>query len=109
MNAHVGNGWRITHLTDRVLEMEKDDYTYRRVTGRNGVVRIRAQEGMDRNLMIERGLKMANKCDGELAMRVAAQNLPTGKALAEYRLKTRAMARSNHTGEESFVIGAKRV
>lgn len=109
MNAGIGNGWNIVHLTDRVCELAKDSYEYRKFTGHDGYVRVRAEQGMDRHLLIERALMQANRSDAELALRVAADNLPTGKALADFRIKTRAMARANHTGEESFAIGVHRV
>lgn len=109
MNAHIGNGWRITHLTDHCLDLVKDSYEYRKFSGQDGFVRVRGEKGMDRNTLIERGLKHANRCDAELAKRVAAESLPTGKAWAEYRNTVRSMAKANQTGEEPFLIGVKRV
>ncbi len=79
------------------------------MTGSDGVVRVRAEKGMDRGLLIERALMQANRSDAALAVRVAERTLPTDKSLADYRNKVRAITRNNQTGEESFVIGAKRV
>lgn len=109
MRSGVGNGWQIRHLSDRVIELEKSDVAYRKFTGSDGVVRVRAEPGMDRGLLIERAITQANRCDAELALRVAKDALPTGKAYADYRTKTRNLAAMNATGEESFVIGAKGV
>jgi len=109
MRSGVGNGWQIKHLTDRVIELEKSDVAYRKFTGSDGVVRVRAEPGMDRGLLIERALTQANRCDAELALRVAQDALPTGKAYADYRNQTRAFAQANNTGEESFAIGVKSV
>lgn len=92
MTAEVGAGWTIHHLTDRVVELRKDDPVYRRFTGRDGYVRTRAEPGMDRHMMVERAIKTAQRTDAELGRRVAKQLMPSVDALTRFRVKQRRMA-----------------
>ena len=108
VNAHIGGGWRITHLTDRVCEMTRDDVAYRSVTGQDGFVRVRAEPGMDRQQMIERGLQQARKSDEKLALILSAKLMPTAKGVGRYRNQVKALAQKFTTGEESPLIGVYR-
>jgi hypothetical protein len=108
MKAYVGGGWAITHLTDRTVELRKDDHAYRRLTGRDGYVRVRAEPGMDRTQMLAKAMQTANETDTALAFRVANDLIPRGKALSEYRAKQRQLAGGFATPEEPELIGAKR-
>ncbi len=109
MTAHIGNGWVISHLAEHCIELKKESYEYRRFTDADGWVRVQGQQGISRSTLIERALQQANRCDAELATRVAARMLPTGKALADYRNQSRAINKANLTGEESSIIGVKGV
>ena len=103
----IGNGWRIVHLTDRVVELRKDDWSYRRLTGRDGYVRVRAEPGMDRSTIIETAIETARKTDQDLSFRLAAEVFPTARGVGEYRQKSRALATMFGTPEDPEVIGAK--
>ncbi len=90
MSVHLGAGWRLVHLTDRVIELRKDDAAYRRLTGRDGYVRVRAEPGMDRNALIDKGREMAKRNDAELAERIAKQLMP--RHVTRYREQQRDLA-----------------
>lgn len=107
MRIHLGSGWTIHHLADRVVELRKDDYAFRRFTGREGFVRFRAEPGMDRSAMIEGALKKAMVQDEALALRVAKQLIPSGRALAAYRTEQRRLATAFGTPEDEATIGRK--
>jgi hypothetical protein len=109
MKAAVGGGWVITHLTDRVVILRKDDVAYRRLTGDDGIVVCRSQPGMDRQEMISQAVKQARKSDAELANKAASDVLPTGRQWQDYRDKIRALRGITVTPEEPEVIGVKRV
>ena len=109
MKAHIGGGWCITHLTDRVCEMTRDDVAYRSVTGQDGFVRVRAEPGMDRQQMIERGLEQARKSDDKLSLILAEKPMPNAKGVGKYRDQVKALSSKFTTGEESHLIGVKRV
>ena len=107
MRVSLGGGWQITHLTDRVCEMKREDVAYRSVTGQDGFVRVRAEPGMDRQQMIERGIQQARKSDEKLALIMAAKLMPTAKGVGQYRGQVKAMSHKFGTGEESHIIGRK--
>lgn len=90
MSVHLGAGWRLVHLTDRCIELRKDDAVYRRFVGRDGYVRVRAEPGMDRNALIEKGREMAQRSDAELAERVAKQMMP--RHVTRYRERQQQLA-----------------
>jgi hypothetical protein len=77
MRPYVGAGWHIHHVTDRVIELRKDDPIYRRFTGRDGYVRTRIEPEMTRAQAIEKALNVAQKNDELLALRVSKQLLPS--------------------------------
>lgn len=110
MRAYVGGGWAIRHITDRVVELVKEDYAYRRLTGgRDGFVRVRAEPGMDRSELLAKALKQANECDQTLSFRIANDLIPRGRALAEYRATQRKLAGTFATPDEPELIGVKGV
>lgn len=106
MSVHLGAGWRLVHLTDRVIELRKDDAAYRRLTGQDGYVRVRAEPGMDRQALLEKGREMAQRQDADLAERVAKQLLIRNPQ--PYLERQRRLAMAFRTPEESELIGVKR-
>lgn len=84
MPVQIGAGWHLHHVTDRVIELRKDSYEYRRFTGRDGYVRVRVEPQETRQHAMQRAVRMAQENDEFLSLRIAKQ-LPFGKAqLAEY-------------------------
>lgn len=108
MKAYVGGGWYIHHLSDRVLEIRKDDHTYRKFTGADGFVRVRGEPGIERATLFERTLRLADKCDTAMAFRVASDLIPTAQAVGDYRQQIERMTPVFNTGEEPEMIGQKR-
>lgn len=108
MRVHLGAGWTIWHLTERVVELRKDDHAYRRFTGRDGYVRFRAEPGMGRDALLTGALVEAMKQDEALAARVARQLLPRGRALDRYRAEQRRLATAFATPEDEAFVGRKR-
>ena len=104
----LAGGWQIHHLSDRVVELRKDSYEYRRLTGRDGFVRARCEPGMDRSTLIDRALQQAVKSDEALALRVAKEMMPKADALAKYKRQISGMAGAFGTPEEPELIGVKR-
>lgn len=102
-------GWRIHHLTERNVELRKDCPMYRKYTGQDGVVHVRAEPGMDRAKMIDRAYTLAEEADADLSQKMARELMPTGRQWAEYRRKCRQLAHAFGTGQESAIIGRKRV
>lgn len=105
---NIGAGWTIHHLTDRVVELRKDSYEYRRFTGRDGFVVARAEPGMDRQHVVARAIKAAKMSDEALALRIAERMVPSMKALADYTGKRVRLEQSVATKEDVNVIGVKR-
>lgn len=105
MSVHLGAGWRLIHVTDRVIELRKDDATYRRILGRDGYVRVRAEPGMDRHALIDQAVQMAQRNDEELSQRVARQLMPT--KVDRYQMRQRELAMAFATPEEPEIIGRK--
>lgn len=93
MKAYVGAGWYLYHVSDRVVELRKDSYEYRRFTGRDGYVRTRIDPEMTRSQGIEKALTFAAKNDEALALRLSKRLLPSAHALAEFQGKQVQMAR----------------
>lgn len=109
MNAYVGAGWHIHHLSDRVVELRKPSYEYRRFTGgRDGFVRVRIEPQMTRAMALEKALAIAAKNDELLALRVSKRLLPSAHALAAYQGKQVRMARVFGTPEDPERIGRMR-
>lgn len=109
MRPYVGSGWHIHHITDRVVELRKDDPAYRRFTGRDGVVRVRIEPEMTRTQALEQALTFAQKNDELLALRLSKQLLPSKHALATFQGKAVRMERAFATAEDPEQIGVQRV
>lgn len=107
MKAMLGAGWYLTHVTDRVVELRKDDATYRRLLGRDGYVRLRAEPGMDRKALIEKAVQMAKRNDEALSQRVATQLMP--RRMGAWRQRQQQLASVFGTGEEPEVMGVRGV
>lgn len=105
MPVALGSGWKLTHLSDRVIELTKDDVAYRRYTGRDGYVRYRAEPGASRSAMIAEAMAMAQRNDAMLADRIARQIVP--RRLGEWRQRQQQLARVFRTPEEPELIGAQ--
>lgn len=84
MRAYVGAGWYITHLTDRVVELRKDDPAYRRFTNRDGYVRVRIEPQETRQHALDKAVTMAKRNDEALALKIGQQLVPSKAALAAY-------------------------
>jgi len=108
MKAHVGGAWHIRHLTDRVVELVKDDLAYRRLTGRDGFVRVRAEPGMDRQQMLDKAIRIATENDVAISFRVAHDLIPSARATRTYREQVKKLAPTFATPEEPELIGVKR-
>lgn len=108
MRPSIGAGWTIHHITDRVVELRKDDHAYRRFTGRDGFVRVRVEPEMTRAMAIERAIEFAQKNDELLALKLSKRLMPSKHTLAAYQGKQVKMARVFGTPEEPELIGVKR-
>ncbi len=108
MRVQVAPGWRIHHITDRTVELRKEDVTYRRFTGADGYVRQRVEPGMTRDEALTKAIQMAEKNDAEIGLRVAKQLMPSAVSLARYRRRQAQLARTFGTPEDESVIGRKR-
>jgi hypothetical protein len=106
MSVHLGGGWHIVHVTDRVVEIQKDDVAYRRMIGRDGYVRVRAEPGMDKAAMIEKARTLAQKNDEMLADRVARQIVL--RSTGRYQQRQRELASAFATPEDPEIIGVRR-
>lgn len=102
----IGNGWWLFHVTDRSVELRKNDATYRRLTGRDGYVRVRGEPGMDRQELINRAVDMAKECDASLAELVAAELMP--RNVGQYQIRQRELSTAFGTPEDPEIIGRKR-
>jgi hypothetical protein len=102
----IGNGWWLFHVTDRSVELRKQDATYRRLTGRDGYVRVRSEPGMDRQLLIDKAVQMAKESDAKIAELVAADLMP--RNVGHYQIRQRELATVFGTPEDPEIIGRKR-
>jgi hypothetical protein len=102
----LGAGWTLIHVTDRVVELRKEDATYRQVVGRDGYVRVRGEPGLDRQSLIDRAVAMARRNDALLAERVAKHLVP--RRLGGYAMQQKRMATAFGTPEDPEVIGVQR-
>lgn len=100
--------WSIHHITPRDVELRKSCPVWRKYTGQDGVVHVRAEPGMDRALLIDRAYTLAEQADADLSQRLAKELMPSGRQWADYRRTCRQMAQVFGTGEERSVIGRKR-
>jgi hypothetical protein len=108
VSAVIGAGWTIHHLTDRCVELRKDDYSYRRFTGRPGYVKVNAEPGMDRQTMLNRAIDAAKRNDAELGLMIGKRLAPSLKQLADYQGKQVQWAPVWGTPEDETQIGRKR-
>lgn len=107
MRIDIAPGWRLIHLTDRTAEARKDDHAYRRFTGRDGYVRVRAEPGMSRDQMLEQLRTMAERTDEALAKRVAKRLMPSARSLIGYQNRQRDLARAfgvPHEDERTYRV-----
>lgn len=109
MRAEVGGGWSIHHITDRTVELRKPSYEYRRFTGFDGVVVVRAEPGMDRAAVLNKAIEMAKQNDADLAVRITRRLVPSLQALADYTGKRVRVTQAFKTPEDPEIIGTKRV
>lgn len=92
MRVYVAPGWRITHLTDRVVILRKDDHAYRQWTGQDGFVVQRIDPDMTRDEAISKAVQMAERNDAELGLKIAARLMPSQVALGRLRRRQRQLA-----------------
>jgi hypothetical protein len=104
----IGNGWTLTHLTDRTVELRKESADYRRLTGADGFVLVRGEPGIPRHILIDQATEKACALDLELARRIAAELIPTSQSLNQYAADVRRYVPVMNTGEEPVFIGRKR-
>lgn len=90
MSVVLGAGWELTHATDRVVKLEKPCPIYRRLTGRDGYVKVRGEPGMDRQQLINDAMEMAKRIDAQLGDIVAKQLLP--RNVRHFQLQQRGLA-----------------
>ena len=109
MKVNLGAGWTLYHITDRVVELRKDCPVYRRLLGKDGYVRLRAEPGMDRNALIDKAVQMAQRNDEEVAKRAVKQLMPSVVSLDRYRRRQRELAGTfGVPGEEPELVGRMR-
>ncbi len=93
-------------MTDRCIELRKDDATYRSKFGRDGYVRVRGEPGIDRAALIDRARTEAQESDAALAEQIGKQivlrNVPG------FQARQRAMAWAFGTPEDPEIIGVRR-
>ena len=107
MRQYVGAGWYIHHLTDRSIELRKDDAVYRRLlAGRDGYVRIRGEPGLPREDLLAQASKLAMRNDDEAARLIAAQITP--RTVTRYHALQRRFAPAFGTSQDLEIIGRKR-
>ena len=109
MKAYVGAGWYIWHLTDRNVQLRKDDPVYRKLTGLDGYVNYMAQPGYDKGQMIEEAMQKAKEQDEQLCYLVAKEIIPRGSKVQTYQMKAHRINRAFQTPEDASVIGRKRL
>jgi hypothetical protein len=90
MSVTLGAGWQLTHLTDRVVVLKKEDWAYRKLTERDGYVKVRGEPGMSRNDLIEKARLMAQKNDEKLGEMLAQQLTP--RRLGGYQMTQKQLA-----------------
>lgn len=92
MAVNLAVGWQLVHLTDRVIELRKDDYSYRRFTGRDGYVKVRGEPGMSRDALMTKAIQLAEQTDAALGLRVAEWLMPSAVALAKFKRQQKKLA-----------------
>jgi hypothetical protein len=107
MRTVLGAGWYLYHLTDRSIELRKDDWAYRKLVGRDGYVRIRAEPGMDRNDLINKAVEMAKRNDAAVAKTLGTQVIL--RNVRGHQARQRLMATlAFGTPEDPEIIGVKK-
>lgn len=76
MRVTVGANWQIRHLTDRVVELVKDDVAYRKMTGRDGFVRVRVEPEETRSHALDRAVALAEENDARMGLLLGKAMLP---------------------------------
>jgi hypothetical protein len=108
MRTYVGAGWHIRHLTEHVVDLRKEDYLYRKVTGKDGFVIQKVQKGMTRAECLEEAIKKAIATDEKLAFLVAKEIIPQGSKVQTYQMQAHRLNRCARTDEDEAVIGRKK-
>ena len=86
--------WKVNHVTDRVVHLDKEDVAYRKYTGRDGFVRVRVQPGESRDAMFDRAENIAEMNDSILGLKLGKELLPV-----DFLPKERA-----RTGKDTLVV-----
>jgi hypothetical protein len=107
MNAYVGSGWYIWHLTDRNVQLRKSDPIYRKLTGLDGYVNYSAQPGYDTGRMLDEAIAKCKESDEKLAFLVAQEIIPRGSKVQNYQLTQHKLNRGFRTPEDASVIGRR--
>ena len=81
--ATVGAKWTIKHITDRVVLLEKEDYAYRQVTGRDGFVLTRVEPEESRSNALDRAIQIAEANDAKLGLMLGKKLLPVDFIIKE--------------------------
>ena len=102
----LGGGWRLIHVTDRSIELRKDDVAYRQFIGRDGYVRVRGEPGMSRADLLAQAITIAQQNDAMVAERMAQQWMP--RYVRGYQIRQAIMARAFGTPHDPEVIGVMR-
>jgi hypothetical protein len=108
VRVRVAAGWDLHHITDRTVELRKEDAVYRRLTGRDGYVLVRVEPQMTRDEALAEAVKIAERNDAELGLRVARQLMPSAVSLARYKRRQRHLAHVFGTPEDESRIGRMR-
>jgi hypothetical protein len=106
---YLGGGWYVWHQTDRNIELRKDDVIYRKLTGKDGYVKMGAEPGMSREQLEERALTRAIQNDEKAAMLVAQEIIPRASQLQTYEMKAHQLNKVFKTPESPTIIGRKKV
>lgn len=107
MNAYVGAGWYVWHLTDRNVQLRKSDPIYRKLTGLDGFVNHMVQPGYDRELMVNEAIQKAKEQDEKLCFLVAQDIIPRGSKVQTYQMQAHRLNRGFRTPEDASVIGRR--
>jgi hypothetical protein len=91
MSAPFAAGWRIVHLSDRKVMLQKDDPVYLKIMGMPGFVTVRAEPGMDRAQVLDIARSMAERNDIVVSKLVAKQVAPNLAQLVTYQNKLRRL------------------
>ena len=91
---NMGAGWRVVHLTDRVLLAMKESYEYRRLLGRDGYIKVRIEPGQPRSMLFDKAKAQAQSDDAMVSYRLAMQLIPTMAARDDFRIMQARHARA---------------